>query len=172
MKIARILIIALLALMFIGLGSANAQMSVGYQGMIGSGSNMLNGISFRGWSDDIGYEGTFFYGDMDSDDLGNLDASIWIFDIQAMYTVIKNENSKFYVGLNGIYGGWDIEAGSAYDDDDYFWGGGPLIGAQFSFQGIPEVLFNWEVGYDFIDTDDLDLTISGINTTMGIHYAF
>ena len=52
--------VGLAALVFC-VSTANAQdLSVGYQGLLGTGTNMLSGLSIRGWSDAIGYEGTHF----------------------------------------------------------------------------------------------------------------
>jgi hypothetical protein len=166
MKKISILTVALIAVLAIGVGTASAQTaSIGYQGMFGSGSNVLSGLSFRGWADAFGYEGTVFYGRADAD--GGDDASIWALDVQGMFCLIAKENSKLYVGAHAAYGQWDIDIA-----DDNFWWAGPLVGAQYSFQELPELTFNWEVAYDFIDTGDLDVMLSGLNTTVGVHYAF
>ena len=175
MKKITILTVALIAVLTIGVGTAGAEMSVGFQGMIGQ---TFNGISLRGWSDAIGYEGTFFYGSAGIDELG--DADVWALDLQAMYAIIQKDNSKLYVGADLAFGGWDVEPDRGSGASDNILWFGPLIGAQWSFQGIPELSFNWEVAYDFvtigtddiIDDDSLDLDVSGFNTTFGIHYAF
>ncbi|MBS3756184.1 MAG: hypothetical protein KGY56_10855 [Desulfobacterales bacterium] len=53
---------------------------------------------------------------------------------------------------------------------------GLLIGTEYSFQGLPELGFNWEVGYKFntLDTDeyDLELDLNGISVSLGVHYYF
>ncbi|MFO7964151.1 MAG: hypothetical protein R6U50_09545 [Desulfobacterales bacterium] len=165
-------VLALVVALAFGVGSAGAQeLSVGYQGLIGTGSNLLSGISVRGWSDAFGYEGTFFYGHADVDG-PDLEADIWILDAKLMYAAVIRENSKFYVGADFAYGQYDIDDFT----DDNLWMAGPMLGAEYSFQGLPELGFNWEVGYNFInvDIDDMDaeLKLDGINVTAGVHYRF
>ena len=164
MKKFTILTIAVVALLTFGVGTAAAEHSIGYQGLLGTGTNVLSGLSYRGWADAMGWEGTLFHGTADND--GD-DVSIWLLEGQFMYAVIQNTNSKLFVGAELAYGRWDVD-----DYDDSFWWAGPLVGAQYNFQEMPEMSFNWEVAYDFIDTGDLDVSLTGFNTTMGIHYAF
>ncbi len=168
-------ILALVVALAFGVGTVSAQeVSVGYQGFIGTGDNYLSGLSVRGWSDQVGYEGTIFYGQVDADlGLGgDFEADVWLLNAQLMYAAVVKENSKFYVGIDFGYGQYDIDNGA----DDDFWMVGPLLGAQYSFQGLPELGFNWEVSYEFLnienDDDDMDLDLSGINVTVGVHYMF
>ena len=184
MKKISILTVALIAVLAIGVGTASAQTaSIGYQGMLGS--NMINGLSVRGWVDAIGWEGTFFYGQAemeetyaDGDPSNSIDADLWMLDIQGMFCLIAKENSKLYTGLHLSYGGWEVDPDGPGSLDDNFWAVGPMIGAQYSFQGIPELSFNWEVSYDFlffsaeVAGDETELDINGLNTTIGVHYAF
>ena len=106
MKKITLLTVVLVALLAF-VGTASAQNSIGYQGMFGTGTNVLSGISYRGWSDAIGYEGTFFYGSMDPDD--DTTVSIWALDAQIMYAIITNPNSKLYIGADLAFGGWSAE---------------------------------------------------------------
>ena len=178
MKKITFLTVALVAVLAIGVGTAGAQNSIGYQGLLGTGTNMLSGLSYRGWSDAIGYEGTFFYGGMsvepDYPGADDIDASIWALDLQVMYAVIQNTNSKLYIGADLAFGGWSADYGD--DASDNIWWIGPCIGAQYSFQEMPELTFNWEVAWDYadigVDDDDVDVSINGFNTTLGVHYAF
>ena len=172
-------ILALIVGLAFGVGTASAQeVSVGYQGFIGNGQNLLSGLSVRGWSDMVGYEGTIFYGQATVDTgFGDIDADVWILDFQLMYAAVAKENSKFYVGMDFGYGQWDLDfPGAGGDADDSFWMVGPLVGAEYSFQGLPELGFNWEVSYEFInaDVDDagMELDLNGINVTAGVHYKF
>jgi len=174
-----LLVFALVAALAIGVGTASAQdVSVGYQGFIGNGQNLLSGLSVRGWTDQIGYEGTIFYGETTIDFGGGneIDADVWLLNAQVMYAAVVKENSKFYVGLDFGYGQYDIDAGAGLKTDDGFWMIGPLLGAEYSFQGLPELGFNWEVSYEFvsIENDDanIDIDLSGINVTLGVHYRF
>ena len=91
-----------------------------------------------------------FYGEMGIDTPGgDTDADIWLLDAQVMYAPIVKENSRFYMGLNLGYGQYDVDVAGFGDMDDSFWMVGPLIGAEYCFQGLPELGFNWEVSYDF-----------------------
>ncbi len=178
MKKNSLWIFALIAAMALCVGTATAQeVSVGYQGLIGQGTNFLNGLSVRGWTDQIGYEGTIFYGQAGVDtDFGDIDADMWVLDAQVMYAPIVKDNSKFYVGLDLGYGGWEIDPQGTSSIDDNFWMIGPLLGAEYNFPGLPELGFNWEVSYEFlsVDIDDAytDLDLSGVNVTAGVHYRF
>ena len=170
-KITLLTVVLIAVLAFVG--TASAENSIGYQGMFGTGTNVLSGLSYRGWSDKIGYEGTFFYGSMDPDDDISLD--IWALDAQIMYAVITNPNSKLYVGADVAFGGWSADADGGGEADDSLWWAGPVLGAQYNFTEMPELSFNWEVAFNFAsiggdEGDDIDL--NGFNTTLGVHYAF
>ncbi len=173
------LLVGLLAIaLFIGANTAGAQdLSVGYQGLIGSGNNMLSGVSVRNWNENIGFEGTLFHGTMTADAGGiDGDASLWLLDGQVMYAAVVKDHSKFYLGGELGYG--------QYDADDLGYGEGdflmlsPLLGAEYSFQELPELGFNWEVAYAIIFAEheesgaDVDLDMTGINVTLGVHYKF
>jgi hypothetical protein len=171
-------IFALIAAMVFGIGTAGAQeVSVGYQGLVGQGTNYLNGLSVRGWTDQIGYQGAIFYGQASVDTLGGTtDADLWVLDGQVMYAPIVKENSKFYVGADLGYGHWSVDPAGPGSMSDNFWKAGPLLGAEYNFPGLPELGFNWEVSYEFLNVsiDDLntDIDLSGINVTAGVHYKF
>jgi hypothetical protein len=178
MKRHSLWIFALIVAMAFGIGAASAQeVSVGYQGLIGQGTNYLNGLSVRGWTDQIGYQGAIFYGQAGVDTpLGDVDADLWVLNGQVMYAPIVKENSKFYVGLDLGYGGWEVDPSTSPSMDDNFWMVGPLLGAEYNLPGLPELGFNWEVSYEFlnVDVDDAntDIDLSGINVTAGVHYKF
>jgi hypothetical protein len=214
MKKFSLLTVALIAVLALCVGTASAQTaSVGYKGMIGNstgeygnGIMSMNGLSFRGWMDRIGWEGTLFFGQDDEtykynySDYKDVDKyTTWMLDVQAMYAFIENTNSKLYAGVHVGYGqnnhdskeynnsdGYGVEISGLdyhYKYETNFWVAGPLIGAQYSFQGIPELSFNWEVSYSFV-SDDQDNTengykystdkdnMDGVVTTVGVNYAF
>jgi hypothetical protein len=202
MKKISLLTVALIAVLALCVGTASAQTaSIGYQGMAGTGTNILSGLSVRGWVDVIGWEGTLFFGREDTEYKNTngsynseADTDIWALDLQVMYAIIAKENSKLYLGLDFGIGRMNTESSYNYplntppssgsdETDTDFWFAGPLVGAQYSLQGIPELSFNWEVGYTFMNASEenadngaayseTDTNLDGMNTTIGVHYAF
>ncbi len=152
------------------------KVGVGYQGMIAS--DYLNGISVRGWiGNNFGLEGSFFYGGIDAE--GNngykiTDSDVSLIEVKAMYAFLVKNNSRFYVGAKGGYGQLDIEAFGDKVTDDDLWSCGAFVGSEWNFQGIPELGFNFDVGYNYMnyDDDNVDIDLDGIAVTFGIHYYF
>lgn len=152
---------------------------LGYQGMaVGS---FLNGISLRSWAlGNVGLEGNLFYGGIDVDiENGSFtaDADLYLFEGKAMYAFIVKENSRFYAGGKFGWGRFDVNLNDAGVDGDIF-SLGAFIGSEWNFQGIPELGFNFDVGYSYnwyddeiMDTD-IDISLDGISATFGIHYYF
>jgi hypothetical protein len=162
----------------------SSKIGIGYQGMIAG--NLLNGASVRGWiGDRIGLEGNFFLGAVKASAYGSdvIDADIWSAEAKVMYAAIVRSNSKFYVGAKLGYGQADLKAGDGTTVDikgTDFWTPGVLAGAEWSFPTIPEVGFNFEVGYSAIiynssklpDNADIDIRVHGVNAAIGLHYYF
>ena len=160
----------------------SSKVGIGYQGMIAG--NLLNGTSVRGWiGDRIGLEGNFFLGAAKATVQGSdaFDADIWSVEAKVMYAFIVRSNSKFYAGAKLGYGMADLKVGSEkIVDGTDFWTPGVLVGAEWSFPTIPEVGFNFEVGYSGIiynssklpDDFDIDLRLHGVNAAIGLHYYF
>jgi hypothetical protein len=161
----------------------SSKVGIGYQGMIAG--NLLNGASVRGWiGERIGLEGNFFLGAVKATAGGEnaIDADIWSFEAKVLYAAIVRSNSKFYVGAKVGYGQADLKLGDGFIDikGTDFWTPGVLVGAEWSFPTIPEVGFNFEVGYSALiynsnklpDDADFDLRIHGVNAAIGIHYYF
>jgi hypothetical protein len=151
------------------------KVGVGYQGMVVG--SFLNGISVRGWiGDRIGLEGSGFYGkaDVKEDDYKMLDADLWTIEAKAMYAIIVRSYSKFYAGAKIGYGQINATYGSDRIDNKGFWTPGAFIGAEWSFPQLPEVGFNFDVGYSGIiyDNDNIEINLHGINATFGVHYYF
>jgi len=169
------------------------RVGVGYQGMLTG--DILNGISVRGWiGNNFGLEGNIFYGSVDADvdvsgsgNVGGGDADVWFVEIKPLYAFIVKPNSRFYAGMKLGYGeaDVDIDVGSGGGDlDTDFWEIGVLVGSEFSLPFMPEVAFNFDVGYNYMDTDsdmnidgvgkvsDIDLDMDGVFATWGIKYYF
>ena len=160
------------------------RVGVGYQGMISG--DLINGISVRGWiGDNFGLEGSLLYGgvgvDVPQGEL--LSADVTLFEAKAMYAFIVKSNSRFYLGAKLGYGQVELEMfdGELKILDDDFWTAGAFVGAEWSFPTIPEVAFNFDVGYNYIKYEDnlfdeeggeIELTLDGIAATFGIHYYF
>ena len=152
--------------------NANAEFGLGYEGVIAG--NFLQGISARGWVENLGYEINLFQStiDVDAEDLGFDDSvDILIYGGKILFAAVVNQNSKFYLGLDAGMG--SVELGDEEFDVMSF---GPLFGAEYRFQEMPELGFNWEVGYKFTnleyDDEDVELGINGISISIGVHYYF
>ena len=151
---------------------------LGYQGMAVGG--FLNGISVRSWAlGNVGIEGNLFYGgiDIDVDNENTFDGDLYLFEGKVMYAFIVKENSRFYAGGKLGYGRFDV---NIFDEgvDGSLYSLGAFIGSEWTFQGIPELGFNFDVGYsynwydDTIDDMDIELSMDGISATFGVHYYF
>jgi len=132
--------------------------------------SFLNGLSARGWiGDRIGLEGSMFYGkaDVDVNDYDYAEGDLWMIEAKAMYAFIVRDFSKFYVGGKIGYGQIDVsQYGSDYLDGEGFWTPGVFVGAEWSFPQLPEVGFNFDVGYtglifdNDIDDDNVEIKYS------------
>ncbi|MEC9485927.1 MAG: hypothetical protein UMU76_00295 [Prosthecochloris sp.] len=161
------------------------KVGAGYQGVFAG--DILQGVSARYWAtNEIGVEGNFFYGDatvgMESTDTDLFDGSFYLGTAKVMYAPVVNQNSRFYIGLEGGIGAVDAEFDEEewpYDVDVYVLN--PLIGAEHYFSEFPELGFNWEVGYKMhmidagvkdVDDKDLEIDLNGISVALGAHYYF
>jgi hypothetical protein len=172
-----------LVVLFAGTSFAadNYKIGVGYQGLFFG--NMINGLSVRSWlgpNTAIGLEGNIFYGnaELDIDGVsGNLDADLYMLELKAMYAFIVRTNSRFYAGGKFGYGQFDADV---LGDDAKINAYVPavFIGAEWNFPQLPELGFNFEVGYSYAimetkdDIDGIDVNLSGINVGVGIKYYF
>jgi len=192
--VAAVLMVALVAGPALAEGEnyLSNRVGVGYQGMLTG--DILNGISVRGWfGNNFGLEGNLFYGNLDADvdvsggNVGSGDADVWFVEIKPLYAFIVKPNSRFYAGMKLGYGEADIDVkvgGIKVNIDPDFWEIGVLVGSEFSLPFMPEVAFNFDVGYNYMDTDsdvnvsgtgkisDIDLDLDGVFATWGIKYYF
>ncbi len=160
------------------------KVGAGYQAMWAG--EFLNGISARAWYQDrFGIEGNFFYGGVDfevSSDWDDMreEADLYVGEIKLMYAPIVREYSKFYIGAQGSIGQFELD-GDLIDYKDEIYGFGVFIGSEFHFQEIPELGFNFDVGYKHYFYEDkpygssgpeVDIELKGVGATFGIHYYF
>ena len=159
--------------------------------------NYLNGLSGRAWfgpNTAIGAEANVFYGSMKGDASistipvsAEFDGKLWMIELKAMYAFLVRQNSRFYAGAKFAYGQYDGSAGVsgiAANLDGKMYIPGILVGAEWNFPSLPELGFNFEVGYNYvIDKNsgtfaslpqelDVDLKLHGINVGAGIKYYF
>ena len=139
---------------------------LGYQGMWVQG--FLHGVSGRFWmQDDIGMEGNLYMGDF-GDDLSSVGGlSLFLIEGKFMYAPVVRENSRFYFGgLLNI---------CIYDDNDAdgtILGLGPFFGAEWRYKELPEIGFNFDLGFKYFHDSDDVYDVWGFDTTWGIHYYF
>ena len=161
-----VVLVAMMALPVSNVKAADTKIGVGYEGMLLG--NFLNGASVRGWWGNIGAEGNLWYGQVGLDDLGLGDMSLMLIGGKVVWAPIVHTNSKLYVGA-GV--GWGQLSNDVGVDILMY---GPLFGAEYNFQEIPEMGFNWELGYMFnafsIDDYDLDVGLNGLFMSVGVHY--
>jgi hypothetical protein len=173
----------------------NYKIGVGYQGMFSG--NMMNGLSVRGWlgpNTAIGLEGNLYYGSLKGNVSvspypieADLNANLWMAEVKAMYAFLVRTNSRFYAGAKFAYGQYDASAGISGINVDLkgkMYIPGVLVGAEWNFPSLPELGFNFEVGYNYVINNnagtfasspselDIDLKMHGINVGAGIKYYF
>ena len=149
--------------------------------------SFLNGISVRGWiGDRVGLEASGFYGSVKTsiEEGGygktDFDADLWLVAAKAMFAVVSRTYSKFYIGGKIGYGQINAKDFGEVDGSSVLTPG-VFIGSEWSFPQLPEVGFNFDVGYSWLIYDNkinedpyvyMDLNLSGVSATFGIHYYF
>ena len=196
MTMRKAVLLAGLALMF-GAGTASAvegrnteKWSVGYQYMgLNTGGTTLfsdgaSGLSSRYWiNNEFGVEGNIYLSsltDKNYDHPGiEQKTNVLAGTVKGLYAPVVKENSRFFVGLEAGLGRVSYEYTGDPDYTDTLWLVRPLIGAEYNFAGIPELGFNFEVGYIFTSYSEDDsivnhgsLDMSGISIGAGVHYYF
>lgn len=156
------------------------RLGVGYQGVLLP--DIVNAASVRAWlQNQFALEANIYhaYVDVDIADADGGDASFLAFTLKGMFAAVANDNSKFYLGVEGGYAKVDVDADTTnlapdVDTDPDVWMVGPLLGAEYNFTELPELGFNWELGYkfNFVNVDDVDLDLYGLYLSLGVHYYF
>lgn len=173
----------LLAMVLGSTAVADTTVGAGYQAMFLG--EFFQGASLRAWMNDKWLlEGNISQSSLDADlerdgDRISGDADLWLLSGKVAYAPIVRENSRFYIGVELGYGKADFDiAHTAYDGDMDMFTVGPMFGVEYRFTELPELGFNWEVGYRFTNVDgdigeaDLDADIDGIVISLGVHYYF
>ncbi len=184
------IMVALLVLGFAGCAQAaeigkDWKVGVGFESMYAG--PLLNGLSVRAWTGPLGMEADLLQGSAkvkvngvgDDSESVETKANMWAGELKAMYAFVQKKNSNFYAGANVNYASFkvDVDDGSGKGS---LWTFGPFIGSEFNLDAVPELGFNFEVGYMFnsgkaeIDDTDVDAKIDmyGINVGIGVHYYF
>ena len=165
---------------------------LGYQGIVVSdghdqgGPDVMNAIALRWAPKAVGGSitlGQYGYSSEDNDSPANeWETSVWSLQGKVLWTLIDRPNSDFYVG--GLLGvaRYDFEAtpggGPAFTEEWTAVIFGGLAGVEWHFTELPEIGFNFEVGYN-IETstfeepgDEIDTIFAGTSVTMGATYYF
>jgi hypothetical protein len=142
------------------------KIGVGYQGIMDTAifgnSETLNGISVRGWSQPYGLNLSLY---QMSSEVGNADAEAIIIDVRGLYALRTGRQSRLYAGAELALGKVEWN-----NDDETLIILGPLVGLEFSFQEIPEIVFHWDVGYTITDAGEYEQ--NGVSASFGLHYYF
>jgi hypothetical protein len=165
-------------------GCNTKKFSLGYEGVFAG--DILQGLSTRYWfNNNVGGELNLFYGNVglrvqDPPIDGNLD--LFYASAKLLYAPVVKQNSRFYFGLEGGIGSVGVENNDVdlLPGDISVYTISPLIGAEFRFSEIPDLCFNWEVGYKFQQIswdgdgpdEEIDVNIDGTFVTLGAHYYF
>lgn len=183
--------IAIAALMTLSLVHAEevanepGKFGIGYQSVfLGEGMTM-NQIALRWAPQPIG--GALVIGQMGSyseDDPKTYELTRSELTLQGkfFYSLIERQNSDFYIGgLLGLgyYEYEDKSGGSTYTDEETSFILGFLAGVEWRFSELPELGFNFELGYnlEFMNeessgTTPLDSVFSGTSVSLGATYYF
>jgi len=162
-------------------GPNSGKFSLGYEGVFAG--DVLQGLSSRYWfNQNVGGELNLFYGKVGVESNNDkAHGDLFYASGKVLYSPVVKQNSRFYLGLEGgigsIGGDWN---GANIPGDVTVYTVSPLIGSEFRFAEIPDLTFNWEVGYKFQRANfkgnsgysDVDVNIDGTFVTLGAHYYF
>ncbi|TLU87769.1 MAG: hypothetical protein FDX21_02820 [Chlorobium sp.] len=191
MKIRKAILAVACALMF-GAGTSYAavqqapnagKFGLGYQGVFGG--SILQGLSARYLvNNNVGTELNLYYGNASIDAGGSsnlFDGDLLLATAKVMYAPVVNAHSRFYFGLEGGIGSVGLkQSGVDIPGDVSVYVINPFIGSEFNFSEIPELGFNFEVGYKIHNVTyspdgaptDLQINLDGTFVSVGAHYYF
>ena len=157
------------------------QIGIGIQGTFmsnGTGGTILIPAATARWAPGpIG--GELVVGRASTDTDGGTESTYTLLQAKGLYTLIQRKQSALYAGG---------QLGFIFQENDFAGGGdsesttvliGALIGSEFRLEEIPEMSFNFEIGYGFgvLETEnspgaDVDTDFSGLALTVGTRYYF
>ncbi|MCU0858432.1 MAG: hypothetical protein MUC65_08540 [Pontiellaceae bacterium] len=139
---------------------------VGYQGILLG--ELFQGASVRYSPNDAPIMAQLIYARL-SADIEGIDIDLDLFETRLAYVLIQRENSKFYVGGKLGYMAADAEGG---DLEGFTYG--LLFGTEWRFTELPEIGFNFDVGYDFrnLDAEGNDIQLNNVGISLGATYYF
>jgi hypothetical protein len=127
-------------------------------------------LAGRYWAtEDTAIQGTAYY---QNDETGDVEFTSYAVALKGIFAPIVRENSKFLVSLEAGYTEAEEEGLPIGDLETDGWFVFPAMGAEFMLSGVPELGLNFEVGYRYEDSDDLDAQAGGVTGTVGAIYYF
>jgi hypothetical protein len=153
--------------------NTDSKLGFGFHGVVVG--NALNAASLRGWSGKLGWEANALYGKLEVSPKGGSSrkADAFGLELKGLYTLVSRSNSQLYAGAKFAY--IDAKEDLSGDLKAKVYQPGVLVGSEFCIPQLPEVRFDFEVGYNYAWTNNvnkLDLKAHGVNVGLGIHYNF
>lgn len=165
----KVLCIAMTALMTVAVAHAEGdnepgQLGLGYQGVVinsSDGPDVMNAIALRWAPQPIGGSVTIGQYAHSTEEDGGPDewnTTAWTLQGKVLWTLIDRPNSDFYIGGLLGFGYYEDEFKTSGFKETDEWTSfifGVLAGVEWRFTEIPEIGFNFEVGYNF-ETEDYE----------------
>ena len=153
--------------------SEPGDLGFGYQGIFYGNNSRMDAASIRWNGNPVVIQGLI--GQMNTD--VGIEQDTFVLAVKCLYNLVERENSTFFVGGKGGVAWTDVTApnGTSLQETSQLLIG-VVAGTEYFFQGLPEIGFNFEVGYDFAFGDDDvsndNANAYGINVTFGANYYF
>lgn len=135
-------------------------------------------LAGRYWaSESAGLQGTVYYSSEDyqtavNNIISDVEVTQWAVGLKGLFAPIVRENSKFLMSLEVGYNEAEVDVKRGGKSETDGWFVFPAIGAEFMLNGLPELGLNFEVGYRYEDSDDLNVQTDGVKGSVGVVYYF